>query len=155
MTPIAAAMLLVKGDRLVGWRLTGFGAGAPAAKAIDLSVEDAGLAGAVLQSGKAASRPADASDDLPSLPAFARDAGEADAMALPVRVGGDVVAVLYADAPRQETSSSDALWPAVLEVLVRHASRVLEAMTVQQAAGLSLPRPMVRGSHTAVPGSAQ
>src|SRR5207247_10514372 len=29
---------------------------------------------------------------------------------------------------------------------------VLEAMTVQQAAGLSLPRPMGRGSHTAVPG---
>ena len=73
-------------------------------------------------------------------------------MALPVRVGGDVVAVLYADAPRLDTPSSDARWPAVLEVLVRHASRVLEAMTIQQAAGLSLPRPMARGSHAAVPG---
>src|SRR5207248_9235748 len=48
--------------------------------------------------------------------------------------------------------SSDARWPAILEVLVRHASRVLEAMTVQQAAGLSLPRPVARGSHTTVPG---
>ena len=147
-----AAVLLVKGDRLAGWRLAGFGAGAPAAKSIDLSIEDAGLAGAVLQSGVAASRPADASDDQPSLPAFARNAGERHAMALPVRVGGDVVAVLYADAPRLDTPSSTARWPAVLEVLVRHASRVLEAMTIQQAAGLSLPRPMARGSHAAVPG---
>jgi hypothetical protein len=73
-------------------------------------------------------------------------------MALPVRVGGEVVAVLYADAPRLDASSSDARWPPVLEVLVRHASRVLEAMTVQQAVGLSLPRPMARSSHTAVPG---
>ncbi len=146
------AILLVKGDRLAGWRLAGFGAGAPAAKSIDLSIEDAGLAGAVLQSGVAASRPADASDDQPSLPAFARNAGERHAMALPVRVGGDVVAVLYADAPRLDTPSSTARWPAVLEVLVRHASRVLEAMTIQQAAGLSLPRPMALGSHAAVPG---
>jgi hypothetical protein len=90
------------------------------------------------------------------LPAFAvdSDAGERPryAMALPVRVGGGVVAVLYADAPRLDAPSSDARWPAVLEVLVRHASRVLEAMTVEQAAGLSLPRPMARGSHSAVPG---
>ncbi len=147
-----AAVLLVKGDRLAGWRLAGFGTGAPAVKSIDLSVEDAGLAGAVLQSGVAASRSADAPDGQPSLPPFARNAGERHAMALPVRVGGEVVAVLYADAPRLDTPSSDARWPAVLEVLVRHASRVLEAMTIQQAAGLSLPRPMARGSHTAVPG---
>jgi len=146
-----AAVLLVKGDRLAGWRLAGFAPGGPPAKSIDLSVEEAGLAGVVLESGGAASRPADATDG-PALPSFAADAGERHAMALPVRVGGEVVAVLYADAPRSEAPSSDARWPAILEVLVRHASRVLEAMTVQQAAGLSLPRPMARGSHTAVPG---
>ena len=147
-----AAVLLVKGERLAGWRLTGFGAGAAAPKSIDMDIEEAGLAGAVLQSGVAASSPADASDGQPGLPAFARDARQRHAMALPVRVGGEVVAVLYADAPRLDSPSSDARWPAVLEVLVRHASRVLEAMTVQQAVGLSLPRPVARSSHTAVPG---
>jgi hypothetical protein len=99
----------------------------------------------------AASRPSDAADG-PGLPPFAGNAGDRHAMALPVRVGGEVVAVLYADAPRVNEPPSDARWPAILEVLARHASRVLEAMTVQQAAGLSLPRPMARGSHTAVPG---
>ena len=146
-----AAMLLVKGERLNGWRLAGFAPGAPPAKSIDLGIEEAGLAGAVLESGLPASRPSDAAGG-PGLPSFAGDAGERHAMALPVRVGGEVVAVLYADAPRVDEPSSDSRWPAVLEVLVRHASRVLEAMTVEQAAGLSLPRPMARGSHAAVPG---
>src|SRR5439155_17335966 len=98
-----------------------------------------------------ASRPWDAAQGR-GLPPFAVNAGERHAMALPVRVGGEVVSVLYADAPLVNELSSDARWPAILEVLVRHASRVLEAMTVQQAAGLSLPRPMARGSHAAVPG---
>ena len=40
----------------------------------------------------------------------------------------------------------------MLDILARHASRVLEAMTVQQAAGLSLPRPVSRGTHASVPG---
>ena len=141
-----AAVLLVKGDRLTGWRLTGFAPEMPPANSIDLSIEDAGLAGAVLQTGVAASRPSDA-DDAVRLPPFAGDSGEHHAMALPVRVGGEVVAVLYADAPRVDEPSSDARWPAILEVLVRHASRVLEAMTVQKAAGLSMPRSMAHGSH--------
>lgn len=135
-----AAMLLVKGGRLTGWRLAGFAPGGPSAKSIDLSIGEAGLAGAVLESHVSVSRPSDATDG-PALPPFAADAGEGHAMALPVRVGGEVVAVLYADAARPDSPSSDARWPPVLEVLVRHASRVLEAMTVQQATGLSLPKP--------------
>jgi DNA repair exonuclease SbcCD ATPase subunit len=141
-----AAVLLVKGDRLTGWRLTGFAPEMPPANSIDLSIEDAGLAGAVLRTGVAASRSSDAGDAV-RLPPFAGDSGEHHAMALPVRVGGEVVAVLYADAPRVDEPSSDARWPAILEVLVRHASRVLEAMTVQKAAGLSMPRSMAHGSH--------
>jgi hypothetical protein len=146
-----AAVLLVKGKRLSGWRLAGFMPGGPPAKSIDLGMEEAGLAGAVVKSGLPASRPSDAATG-PGLPPFAAGSGERHAMALPVCVGGEVVAVLYADAPRVDQPSSDARWPAILEVLVRHASRALEAMTVEQAAGLSLPRPMARGSHTAVPG---
>jgi hypothetical protein len=149
-----AAMLLVKGDRLTGWRLAGFAPDGPSAKSIDLSIGDAGLAGAVLESHVPVSRLSDATHE-PALPPFAADAGGGHAMALPVRVGGEVVAVLYADAARPD--ALDARWPAVLEVLVRHASRVLEAMTVQQAAGLSLPKPKrtVAGSGRTLLGGAQ
>src|SRR4029434_6647712 len=105
----------------------------PPARSIDLGLEEAGLAGVVVESGVARSRPADATDG-PSRPPFAGDGRERHAMALPVRVGGDVVAVLYADAPSNgDILSSEARWTAILEVLTRHASRALEARTVQQA----------------------
>jgi hypothetical protein len=62
------------------------------------------------------------------------------AIAFPVSVGGDVVAVLYAEVDDalspQRRISKDAL-----DTLTRHASRVLETITVQQAAGL---RPLRR-----------
>jgi hypothetical protein len=52
-----------------------------------------------------------------------------------VSVGGSVVAVLYADGPIAD-KSDEPFWPAFLEVVARHAGRVLEGITVRQAAGL-------------------
>jgi hypothetical protein len=83
-------------------------------------------------------------------PPFARTTGgNRDVLALPVTVGGVVSAVLYADAPASDTRGVER-WPSVLDILVRHASKVLEALTVQHAVGLSLPRPLARASHDAV-----
>ncbi len=151
-----AAVLLVKGGHLRGWRLSGFPDAGPA-KNIELDLDAAGLAGAVVRTGVAVSRPTVAPGDdegtrQPALPPFALTAGARHAMALPIVVGGQVVAVLYADAPRLDTPSSSGRWPAVLEVLARHSSRALEGLTVQQAAGFSLPRPVARASHGALPG---
>jgi F0F1-type ATP synthase membrane subunit b/b' len=151
-----AAVLLVKGERLRGWRLAGFPDAGPA-KNIELDLDGAGLAGAVVRTGVTVSRPTVAPGDeqgtrQPALPPFAQSGGARHAMALPIVVGGQVVAVLYGDAPRLDTPSSSSRWPAVLEILARHGSRALEAMTVQQAAGFSLPRPVARASHTALPG---
>jgi F0F1-type ATP synthase membrane subunit b/b' len=151
-----AAVLLVKGHHLRGWRLTGFPDAGPA-KNIELDLDAAGLAGAVVRTGVAVSRPTVAPGDedgtrQPALPPFALTAGARHAMALPLIVGGKVVAVLYGDAPRLDTPSSSSRWPAVLEILARHSSRALEATTVQQAVGFSLPRPVARASHAALPG---
>jgi hypothetical protein len=151
-----AAVLVVKGDRLRGWRLAGFPDAGPA-KNIELDLDAAGLAGAVVRTGVAVSRAAvipgeEQGTRQPALPPFAQTAGARHGMALPIAVGGQVVAVLYADAPRSDMPSSSSRWPAVLEILARHGSRALEAMTVQQAAGFSLPRPVARASHGALPG---
>jgi hypothetical protein len=43
--------------------------------------------------------------------------------------------VLYADGPLAD-KSEEPYWPAFLDVLARHGGRVLEAITVRQAAGL-------------------
>ncbi len=56
---------------------------------------------------------------------------EPDAAAFPILVGGQVVAVLTTAAP----SSAEA--HQALDVLVRHAGRVLEAMTLSQVIGLT------------------
>jgi hypothetical protein len=88
----------------------------------------------------------------PALPSFARTAGARHAAALPITVGGRVVAVLYADATPVDSPSGASRWPATLEVLARHASRALEAMTVQQATGLSVPRRPARAARAVVPG---
>jgi hypothetical protein len=138
---VERAAVFVCNGRLQGWRLVGFAPGMPSAKSIDLDFASAGIAGAAAETITPAVRRA-ASQDLPP---FARDAGERDACALPVIVGGAVVAVLYADA-RAEASSVPDRWQAVLEIRARHVSRSLEAMTVGQAAGLFLPRPMARAS---------
>jgi hypothetical protein len=56
---------------------------------------------------------------------------EAEAAAFPITVGGHVVAVLSTAAPASTEVHN------VLDLLVRHAGRVLEAMTVCQIAGLA------------------
>jgi len=54
-------------------------------------------------------------------------ADEDRAAAFPVAVGGEVVAILYADAPAL---------PAALETLTRYASRLLESKTLHMALGI-------------------
>ena len=56
---------------------------------------------------------------------------EGAAAAFPITLGGQVAAVLSTSAP----SSPDAV--ATLDLLVRHAGRVLEAMTLRQITGVS------------------
>lgn len=143
-----AAVLLRKGERLQGWRLVGFGVTAPPAKSLDLDPQAAGLLGAVLAKRSSWSGKLGGQDD--ALPPFARGEDERDVFALPVLIGGEVVAVLYGD--RRADGPDSRRWHALLEVLARHVSRALEAMTVRQATGLSLPRPMARASQPVASG---
>jgi hypothetical protein len=137
-----AAVLVARGGQLVGWSLMGFGEKSPGPRAMSLGMDEAGLPGTVVRSGAAASL----HDGGLSLPPFARDAGMRHALALPIIVGGAPVAVLYADVPSQDGGADDR-WTVALDILARHAGKVLEALTVQQATGLSLPRPVARPSH--------
>jgi hypothetical protein len=67
-------------------------------------------------------------------------------LAVPIPMAGQVVAVLYADqaadeAAREGHRESLIVWPAILEVLARHATRCLEATTAFRAAQLLTERP--------------
>ena len=136
--------------------------GAPHARAVWVEAQpNAAFLCCGLQAGSAETRsPADTSEGagLPAsegagLPAFALDAtgGARSARALPIVVGGAAGGGPVADHPAGGAHDTGR-WSLTLDVLARHASKVLEGLTVQQALGLSLPAHMARASHDAVAG---
>src|SRR5690606_32929114 len=78
----------------------------------------------------------------PAGPVFAELPPDRVGMAVPVIVGGRVVAVAYADGAGEPAQPAHVPsgWPEVVELLTRHAARCLEALTAQKAAAASSPR---------------
>jgi len=133
-----AAVFLVNGQRLRGWRATGFTA-ADAIVGSELDAHEEGLLGNAVRSGR---------QDFHSgngvvVPAFAATEPCGRAVALPVEVAGSVIAVLYADAATTD-KPEDLQWTSRVEILTRYAGRVLEAITVRQAAEMWTPRAAAR-----------
>ncbi|HUU36503.1 MAG TPA: GAF domain-containing protein, partial [Vicinamibacterales bacterium] len=124
-----SAMLVVKGDRLVGWRASGFGDLDLEPRSIESSTADVGALAAAVNT----SRPVVVdSGSVLTAPAFSQLPPDRPGLAVPLLVGGRPVAVLYADAGATGPLSS--AWTSPVEVLVRHAGRCLEAMAVARGA---------------------
>lgn len=124
-----AGVFLVKGSRLSDWRMVGFGPSSDASR-VDIDVSESGPMAEAVRSGKGVSPSA-----RTPVPEFARTDEPRVPGAWPISVGGSVVAVLYVDSAAAD-KPEEPLWPAFLDVLARHAGRVLEGITVRQAAGL-------------------
>jgi hypothetical protein len=134
-----SALLMVRGARLTTWRTGDF----PGAQ--DRHLDECGLIAAAVQQRRPQVRFEGTPDGDAPLPSFAADAGARDAVAVPIVLGGEAVAVLYADAPRGG-DTADRRWPLALEVVTRYASRVIEAITLQRSAGLPVPTRVTRAS---------
>jgi hypothetical protein len=134
-----AAVLTIRGGRAHGWRFIGFGP-LDLEPSLDLSLDHAGIiASAVRANAVASGQPA---------PPFAELPHGASCIALPIALGGDVVAVLYADAGSSRSDShSDSLSESrtptpesrlhqadALEILTRYAARRIEALTAFKVA---------------------
>ena len=130
-----AAVVVVKGDHIVGWRLSGFGARDAQPKSIDLPLAESGVIGVAASSSRAATTRNDAADG----PCFEE---------LPVLVGGRAVAIVYADGISGEAHDQvvPSPWPEAIEVLARHAGRCLEALTAQKVSAPAAAR-KVSGVH--------
>src|SRR5690606_18084623 len=104
---------------------------------VDLPLSDAGLiARAVREKASAVIREekgSDAESWTAARPAFAATDDARATAALPLMLGHRTVAVVYADTPADAAPPE---WSARLEMLVRCARLVLEARTVEYAAGL-------------------
>ena len=125
------SVLIVRGSQLRAWRFIGFGPKLDEATQYDISITDAGIIGDAVRSGAPVSCDGVSGGAHASAPSFAELPSGRDAVALPVLMSGQVVAVLYADQGPVEDVD---LLPASLEVMSRHAARCLEAVTAHRSA---------------------
>ena len=124
-----SAMLVMKGDRLVGWRTAGFGRLDDEPHSIESSTADVDALAVAVNTG----RPAIVgSGSVLAAPAFSQLPPDRPGLAVPLLVAGRPVAVLYAEHGVAAPLSPG--WTSPVEVLVRHAGRCLEAMAVSRGA---------------------
>ena len=135
-----AAVLVLRNERLLGWKLCGFGPTDSQPKNIDVSLNDSGVIGLAVSGA----RPVTTKDSQRAAdgPGFTALPSNRMGFAVPVIVGGRVVAVIYADSVTTEGQENvvPSGWPEVIELLARHAGRCLEALTVQKTASPQSPR---------------
>ena len=127
-----AVVLLVRGDELRGWAQAGFDDVVPDARALILPLAGSGLFAAAVSTGApVSSNAADGSTAAP--PPLALDNADRQGIAAPLSVDGRVVAVVYADDGGEAMREVPSAWPEHVELLARHASRCLEALTARQS----------------------
>lgn len=136
-------VLLVRGGQLRAWRFIGFDAALDDASTFELPLDECGIIAEAVRTGEAAF--ADSGHGA-TVPSFAKVPPGCGMLAVPIPMSGQVVAVLYADQAADEAAhnghpESLVVWPAILEVLARHATRCLEATTAFRAAQLFTGRP--------------
>jgi hypothetical protein len=151
-----AALLLKEGAEFRSWRAEGFGAARTGAASdetnwgvITSTLADGGIVTDAAETGNAAHVPGSSA----STPVFAALPVGQPATAVPLRMGGQVFAVLYADAGNPANGDGSEAWrsdgagttgagevdgfmsrAAVVEILARHASQCLEAATASRLA---------------------
>lgn len=121
------AMLVVHGGGLRGWRFIGFDAEVSDRQGTEIHEPDHGAIVRALRSGEAALAQPHAGGA--SAASFAPLPLGRVGLAVPVRVGGRVVAIVYADDATSGERPSPSAWPEVIEVFARHAGRCLESLT--------------------------
>jgi hypothetical protein len=118
-----ACVVIAKGDRYHGWR--GIGFGTLDADKIDMARDQAGVIADAARTGAAAAGASPSAKEL---------SGGHGSVAVPISVGGKVVAVLYADQGARPAAGAAAVASGGLEVLASYAGRCLEALTAIKAA---------------------
>ena len=141
------AVFLVRGRKLAGWRAAGFTRDDDP-RELEVPLDQAGLLTKAVRSPVALATSGAMPGDAGATPFGSLPAASA-ALAIPLRVGGETVGVLYADdvSPREHEAPS--VWPESLDVLARHACRCLEVVTIARVTQpVSIPAP---SSPTAAP----
>jgi hypothetical protein len=128
-----SAVFVVRGRDVRGWRVAGF-ANAPAdVRLVSLSLEAAGGLGESVRSRTRTDVDPTAFAKMGELAFMASATESALGLAMPVTVGGETAAIIYAD---DNGAGGPAGWRETIEIMARHAARCLEAQTAIRAARL-------------------
>jgi hypothetical protein len=119
-----AAVFVVQGGELQAWRQSGFGDVLPA----NQRVPSTGLLGRAIATVSAVSTSAEPA------PPFAGLERDRLGLAVPVTVGGQAVAALYADAGASAGEALRTAWPSAMQLLAAHASTCLAHLTAYRTA---------------------
>ncbi len=126
-----SAVLVFQDDRARVWRRSGFAADAPGL-GTDLHLPDHEDLQAVLD-GAAPALIDGTGDETPVLGLALLPAGQ-QGLAVPVAIGGQSAALVYADGAGGDQRLAPG-WTDAVEILARHAARCLETLTAMRAAG--------------------
>jgi hypothetical protein len=119
-------VFVLNGDTLQGWGHYGF---EPGHESLDVPVSAVKVVASAMATRQATVFPAAAADEDSGLPPFMRPAPGHTGLIAPLVVGGDVVAVIYADGPERRGDEAGGRWAEEVELLVRHARARLETVT--------------------------
>ena len=129
------ALLLVDGEQVRGWRFAGFDPPIINPSPFSGHPSSAGVIGRAIEQGVPVS--VAAGDSPGAAPPFVAAGSAREMIAVPISLGGAVVAVLYADdAGRAGDGGSDRYqaWKPSVEIIARHAARCLETLTAFRTA---------------------
>lgn len=130
-----SALLLVRGELLRGWAVDGFSVDEGPAAGWEVPLAAGGVLADVVRMGLPQNA---APDEFDRRPAFAR-AADRGLAAAPVALNGEVVAIVCGE---PQPDSDAARLSIVLELLARHAARVLESLTARRLAQLDPVSPI-------------
>ena len=134
------AIFLVRGSKLAGWRAAGYSRDEDPRES-EVPLDQAGLLTKAVRSAAAVTTADALSDDGGATPFGALPVASA-AVAIPLRVGGETVGVLYADDVSTREHEAPSAWPESVEVLARHACRCLEVVTITRVTQpMAIPAP--------------
>ncbi len=119
------ALFVVNGSELRSWKTVGF-----AADTVQASLNDEGLLAEVIRRREPV---VTADGDRPRAPAFAALPSDRAAIAVPLLVASQPVAVLYADDASAGAAETPASWPEAVQILGHHASVNLAHLTAARA----------------------
>jgi hypothetical protein len=122
------AVFVVRGNKLTGWRAAGFSRDNDP-RELEVPLDQAGLLTRALRSPAPVATSDAMSADAGATPFGSLPASSA-AIAIPLRVGGETVGVLYADDASPRERETPSAWPESIDVLSRHACRCLEVTTI-------------------------